>query len=74
MQEREILRGDRVIGLSNGQIDYVHAGKREYDLTVDTAHTPPFTLAKDILTFVKSTPKPQGFKRMEDRLYFRKEV
>jgi chloramphenicol 3-O phosphotransferase len=65
MQERELLRGDRAIGLSNGQIDTIHAGKREYDLTVDTAHTSPFVLAKDILTFVKSTPEPQGFKRME---------
>ncbi|WP_367363929.1 chloramphenicol phosphotransferase CPT family protein [Candidatus Tisiphia endosymbiont of Nedyus quadrimaculatus] len=69
MQEREILRCDRAIGLSNDQIDRVHAGSlREYDLTVDTTSRSPFEIAKQILTFVEENPAPQGFMTMHERL------
>lgn len=65
MQEREVLRRDRAIGLSNDQFNRVHLGIREYDLKVDTTCTSPFTVARQILTFMDKTPEPQGFKRME---------
>ncbi|WP_342278409.1 phosphotransferase-like protein [Candidatus Tisiphia endosymbiont of Myopa tessellatipennis] len=69
MQEREILRCDRAIGLSNDQIDRVHAGSlREYDLTVDTTSKSPFEIAKQILDFVEENPMPQGFMTMHERL------
>ncbi|WP_375332450.1 MULTISPECIES: chloramphenicol phosphotransferase CPT family protein [unclassified Candidatus Tisiphia] len=69
MQEREILRCDRAIGLSNDQIDRVHAGSlREYDLTVDTTSKSPFEIAKQILAFVEENPMPQGFMTMHERL------
>ena len=54
MQSREILRGDRCIGLSNAQFNIVHKGLEEkYNLTVDTTNTPPFELANKILEFIK---------------------
>lgn len=54
MKSREILRGNRCIGLSNAQFDKVHENyKNIYDLTVDTTNTPPFELAEQILNFVK---------------------
>lgn len=69
MQEREILRCDRAIGLSNDQIDRVHAGSlREYDLTVDTTSRTSFESAKQILEFVDNNPAPQGFMTMHKRL------
>lgn len=68
MQEREILRGDRAIGLSNDQIDRVHIGLREYDLKVDTTNTSAFNVAKQILTFVDSTETPEGFINMHSKL------
>ncbi len=69
MQEREILRDDRAIGLSNDQIDRVHASSlREYDLTVDTTSRTAFKNAKQILEFVENNPVPQGFMTMRKRL------
>ena len=65
MQEREILRRDRAIGLSNDQIDRVHDGIREYDLNVNTSTKSSFEVAKQILAFVNSTAAPQGFINMQ---------
>lgn len=56
MQEREKLRNDRCIGLSNGQIDTVHTGI-QYDLKVDTTNRPSESIAKEILTFIGKHPK-----------------
>jgi chloramphenicol 3-O phosphotransferase len=54
MQERELLRGDRCIGLSNDQIDRVHQGTlNSYDFTVDTTSISPFEAARLILEFVQ---------------------
>lgn len=52
MQEREVSRGDRALGLSNGQFDQVHHYNISYDLTVDTTHTPPHENAQHILNFI----------------------
>jgi chloramphenicol 3-O phosphotransferase len=68
MQEREFLRRDRAIGLSNDQIDRVHIGLREYDLIVDTSTASPFKVATQILTFVESASAPQGFINMHKKL------
>ncbi len=64
MQEREILRGDRCIGLSNDQIDRVHAGLRKYDIKVDTTNDSAFEVAKQVLSYIDNTPDPQGFIKM----------
>lgn len=60
MQEREFLRGDRVVGLSNGQINEVHNGLRDYTLKVDTTHNSPFKIAKEILQFIDKHPHPKA--------------
>ena len=57
MEERKVLRGDRAIGLSNDQIDRVHQGLRNYDLTVDTTHLSSFGAARQILAFIERKPQ-----------------
>ena len=65
MQEREILRGDRCIGLSNDQIDRVHRGKLGcYDLKVDTSYISPFDAARQILDFIDQNSDPKAFKQI----------
>jgi chloramphenicol 3-O phosphotransferase len=68
MQEREILRKDRGIGLSNDLIDRVHSGMREYDLMIDTTLSSPFENANCIFEFIKANPDPQGFVKMRNTL------
>jgi len=68
MQEREYLRRDRALGLSNDQFDRVHTGTREYDLTVDTSNTSVFDVAKEIITFIENNPNPNGFNNMRGKL------
>lgn len=69
MQEREILRGDRCIGLANDQIDRVHEGKLGcYDLKVDTSNISPFDAARQILDFVDINPYPKAFKQINNML------
>lgn len=68
MQEREYLRQNRHIGLSNGQFDIVHSGTREYDLTVDTSNVSIFEIAQEIITFIENNPKPNGFNNMRNNL------
>jgi chloramphenicol 3-O phosphotransferase len=66
MQERELLRGDRAIGLSNDQMDKVHQGTRAYDLAVDTSYQSSFEAAKQILilSLINNLTEPTGFKKM----------
>ena len=52
MEERELLRGDRAIGLSRDQYNKVHKGYRPYDLEVDTTNNASFTCAWQILDFI----------------------
>lgn len=47
LEERERLRGDRLIGLARGQYDIVHAGKT-YDLEIDTSALTPVECAQKI--------------------------
>jgi chloramphenicol 3-O phosphotransferase len=62
MQEREILRGDRALGLARGQITSVHGLSRPYDLTVNTTTKSAFYCAQEILCFIRNIPNPQSFK------------
>jgi chloramphenicol 3-O phosphotransferase len=63
MQEREILRGNRSIGLSNDQITRVHQGRlNSYDFKIDTSNISSFSAASQILDFVKNNPDPQSFR------------
>jgi len=65
MQEREVLRRDRCIGLSNDQIDRVHQGAlNSYDFKVDTTAISPFEAARLILKFVVDTPSPKAFQTL----------
>ena len=65
MQEREILRGDRSIGLSNDQIGKVHQGMLgTYDLKVDTTKLLPFEVASQILLFLNDNPVPRAFQEL----------
>lgn len=65
MQEREVLRRDRCIGLSNDQIDRVHQGAlNSYDFKVDTTAISPFEAARLILKFVVDTPEPKAFQTL----------
>src|SRR5437764_600381 len=54
MEEREILRGDRVLGMAK----IFHRNEKNfqysYDLIVDTTQQSPFFNAKKILEFMKS--------------------
>jgi chloramphenicol 3-O phosphotransferase len=60
MQEREILRRDRCLGLSNGQIDRVHQGQlNAYDFTVDITTLTPFEAVRQILEYAEP-PCPKG--------------
>jgi len=65
MQEREVLRRDRCIGLSNDQIDRVHQGAlNSYDFKVDTTAISPFEAARLILKFVDDNPVPKAFQTL----------
>jgi chloramphenicol 3-O phosphotransferase len=65
MQELEILRGDRAIGLANDQIERVHQGIRgSYDLKVETSLQTPFKVAHEILEFLSTHPTPPRFKKI----------
>ena len=66
MQEREYLRRDRALGLSNDQFDRVHTGTREYDLTVDTSNTSVFNVAKQIINFIDQNKEPKSFCEMKE--------
>ncbi|MBY0264626.1 MAG: hypothetical protein K2P90_04255 [Holosporales bacterium] len=62
LQEREILRRDRRVGLANDQTDRIHEGLRVHcDLRVDTTHHSPFEVAAQILSYVQKNPHPQSF-------------
>lgn len=64
MRNREILRGNRAIGLSNDQFDRVHQGLREYDMIVNTNQSDFFENAKTILRFIEDNDHPSGFCKM----------
>lgn len=68
MQEREVLRRDRCVGLSNDQIDRVHQGAlNSYDFKVDTTAISSFEAARRILKFVDDTSAPEAFQLLEKR-------
>lgn len=64
MEEREILRGDRALGLARDQLLRVHGPTRFYDLTVDSTHVSAFNCARNILEFLSHNARPQGFDKL----------
>lgn len=66
IEEREILRGNRPVGMARGQINVVHLEPRYYDLSVDTTNNSVFNVAWDILDFIDNNPSPQGFKKLQE--------
>lgn len=67
LQEREILRGDRALGLGRDQIGRVHTPERSYDMAVDTTCASAFECGKAILKFIAENPTPQSFKQRETK-------
>lgn len=68
LQERELLRGNRAIGLAASQFRQVHKPNRFYDLELDSETSSPFENAKKILAFIANSPKPQGLKLCAKRM------
>lgn len=73
MLEREKERGDRTVGLANGQLQSLFPAldddkAKYYDMVIDTTGHLPITYAKKILAFIEANPEPQGFLRMQQDL------
>jgi chloramphenicol 3-O phosphotransferase len=64
LEQRERLRGNRVINSARGQHGEVHCSYK-YDLMVDTSQTSARDCALQIKTFVEKNPEPQAFKKLE---------
>ena len=58
MEEREMLRGDRQLGMARWQFTKMKDLVWDYDIEVDTSYTNSFANAKKILQFLK---KPKTF-------------
>ena len=68
MQEREVLRRDRCIGLSNDQETRVHqATLNLYDFKVDTTNLSPFEAGRLIVKFMDGNPDPQAFQKLKNK-------
>jgi chloramphenicol 3-O phosphotransferase len=63
MQEREISRQDRFVGLANHQFTHIHE-PTYYDLRIDTTNTPPLDCAKKILAHIEENKNPDAFKQL----------
>jgi chloramphenicol 3-O phosphotransferase len=48
LEERELARGNRIVGEARAQVDVIHRGI-EYDVTVDTSRSSPDECARAIL-------------------------
>lgn len=64
LEERERLRGNRVIGSARGQYEVIHS-YYDYDLMVDTSETSARDCALQIKAFIEKNQKPHAFKRLE---------
>lgn len=60
LQEREILRANRTLGLAKGHAHKVHPDIHHYDIRVDTTSESSFALADNILHFIATHPNPEG--------------
>ncbi len=56
IEEREILRDDRALGLGHAQFQIVHNSAYKYDLVIDTTSNSAFKCAKEILDFIDKNP------------------
>ncbi|NKB69859.1 MAG: chloramphenicol phosphotransferase [Candidatus Latescibacteria bacterium] len=64
LARREKERGDRSVGMAQGQLERVHA-HGIYDFEVDTTAIPALDCARQIAEFLAADPKPQAFVRMK---------
>jgi chloramphenicol 3-O phosphotransferase len=66
LTRREQSRGDREIGLSHSQFDYVYAYD-EYDLEVNTEELSSAACAEKILSYMNSEKEYSAFKKLSRR-------
>ncbi|WP_310832245.1 chloramphenicol phosphotransferase CPT family protein [Paenibacillus pedocola] len=66
LTRRELIRGDRMIGLANSQYDIIYSFN-EYDLEVNTEVLSPAESAEKILSFIKSDQDYSAFKKLSKR-------
>ncbi len=62
LEQREHLRGNRIINSARGQYNIVHRAYT-YDFTVDTTETSAHDCALQIKAFIKKNPEPHAFKQ-----------
>lgn len=65
LEKREQSRGNRMLGLARGHNGTINTHKNYYDLIIDSTHQDPTSCAQNILNFIKTTPDPQGFKKLQ---------
>lgn len=63
LQERELLREDRAIGLGRDQYMHVHDRQFPYDLMINTTRNSAFVCAQEIMDYMKQHPNPKAFKQ-----------
>ncbi|MBA3237554.1 MAG: zeta toxin family protein [Parachlamydiaceae bacterium] len=59
VEQREIERGDRVIGLARGLYDHVYMNK-SYDMEIDSSKMTPDESATEIMEYIDAHPYPRG--------------
>lgn len=62
-EERELARGNRIVGTARGQYNLAHA-HGAYDVEVDTSQLTPEECAKWILEAQQQMPHPSAFERL----------
>jgi chloramphenicol 3-O phosphotransferase len=68
LEERELLRNNRAVGLAASQFHLVHAPERFYDLILDTTSTSPFLCAQRLLDFTNTHPQPTSIQKCAERM------
>lgn len=68
LEERELQRKDRSLGLARRQYQLVHQNAL-YDLEVDTASMDTGTCVDNILRTMQSLPSPHAFAQMKQKLH-----
>ena len=66
LQARELLRGDRPVGLAASQVSAIHRDT-EYDFTVDTSESSPGECASAVFDWFASGPTPDAFAKVVKR-------
>ncbi|MBD3919507.1 chemotaxis protein [Paenibacillus sp. PR3] len=67
LARREMLRGDRMVGLASAQYDRVYCFN-EYDLELNTEIMRSSECANEILNFIRSNNESTAFKKLNKRI------